>query len=169
MTRFSFGKWLAALLLPLLLCASQVVYTIPPADFASKMTVSGCFCERNGKILLLLRKDDRSSGNTWCLPAGKIQMQESPIAAATRHLKLATGISLEHADCSMFKKFYVRLPDKDFELYLFKISLSEEPSILLNNREYSNFSWVSSSEAFNLPLIAGAEIYLKQLFEKKDP
>lgn len=96
-------------------------------------------------------------------------MQESPIAAAIRHLKQATGVSLEQADCSMFKKFYLRLPDKDFELYLFKISLTEDPQVLLNKEEYSKFIWASPSEAFTLPLIPGAEIYLKQIFDKKSP
>lgn len=162
-------KWLACFLLPLTIFSSEIVYTIPPTNFAPKMTVSGCFCESNGDILLLLRQEDRSSASTWCLPAGKIAMQESPINAAIRHLKVATGICVEQSACSMFKKFYLRLPDKDFELYLFKINLDKRPEIDLNKKEHIAFKWVSSSEAFSLPLIPGADIYLKKLMEEKKP
>jgi 8-oxo-dGTP pyrophosphatase MutT (NUDIX family) len=152
-----------------LLCLWRVngeVYHIPPSDFSSKMIVSGCFCESNGKFLLLLRGANRSWGNTWCLPAGKIFLSESPIAACVRQMKQETGILLAQEDLSLFRKFYVRLPDKDFELYLFEAKLAFAPGVDLNLKEYSAFKWVSITEAFSLPLIPGADVYMKLRSEK---
>lgn len=147
--------------------AAQVVYTIPPNDFTAKMTVSGCFCEKEGKILLLLRNAERTAGDTWSLPAGKILLNESPIAAAKRRLKEEVGIDLPQEEFSMFRKFYIRLPKKDFEFYLFKVVLVPKQGIILNTTENSSFKWVTLSEALDLPLIPGAEIYMKLLAEKK--
>ncbi len=149
--------------------SSQIVYAMPPSNFISKMTVSGCFCEKEGKILLLLRKAERTSGNTWGLPAGKILLNESPIAAAVRRLKEESGIDLPQEEFSMFKKFYIRLPSKDFELYLFKVNLPESQKVILNTTENSAFKWVTLSEALQLPLIPGSEVYMKLLAEKKSP
>ena len=103
--------WVAVLCL---LCGIQkiqadVVYTIPPHDFVSKMTVSGCFCTQENKVLLLLRSPDRTFGGTWCLPAGKIKRSESPIGAAIRYMKAETGVELQQNQLAWFKKFYIRL------------------------------------------------------------
>ncbi len=146
--------------------AKDVVYSLPPIDFSSKMTVSGCFCKKDGKLLLLLRNPDRTCGNTWCLPAGAIHLSESPISAAQRELKKTTGVQLGQDDLKLFRKFYVRLPDKDFELYLFEANLDDSQVISLNKRESSDFKWVTIEEALTMPLIPGAEIYMKLLSEK---
>lgn len=118
-------------------------------------------------MLLLLRNTERTSGNTWSLPAGKILLNEAPITAAIRRLKEETGIRVRQEDLSMFKKFYVRLPDKDFELYLFIARLSTAQEVLLNKEENQNFKWVTLEETAEMPLIPGADIYLKLLSNKK--
>lgn len=146
---------------------AEVVYTIPPHDFVSKMTVSGCFCTQDNKVLLLLRNANRSCGNTWCLPAGKIERSESPVAAAIRNLKKQTGIVLQQNQLSWFKKFYIRLPEKDFELYLFTVELPKNTTIQLDRTEYAAFVWDSLEETLQLPLIPGADTYIKLLFEEK--
>ena len=149
------------------ICASEVVYTIPPSDFASTMTVSGCFCRQGDKFLVLFRHPDRSCGNTWCLPAKKIETKGSPIAAAVQELKAELGLSCSQEELSLFKKFYVRLPNKDFELYLFEVNWPKGQEIILNKQEHTGFAWVSLQEALTLPLIPGAEVYIRLLFEKK--
>lgn len=158
---FCLGVFLASLTL------QAEVYHIPPSDFSSKMIVAGCFCENDGKLLLLLRNPERTCGNTWCLPAGRISLSESPITACMRQVKKETGIQLVQEDLSLFKKFYVRLPDKDFELYLFEVKLSSLPKVALNSKENSAYKWVTLSEAFTLPLIPGADVYMKLRAEKK--
>lgn len=128
--------------------------------------MSGCFCRQDGKFLILLRNEDRSCGNTWCLPARKICRKESPIVAAVRELDEAVGVHCSQEDLTLFKKFYVRLPDKDFELYLFDIAWPQDQKIHLNQEEHADFAWVSLEEALERPLIPGAEVYLRLLSEK---
>ncbi|MBM3198281.1 MAG: NUDIX hydrolase [Chlamydiae bacterium] len=149
------------------LFASEVVYTIPPPDFSSKMIVSGCFCTQEGKFLILLRNEQRSCGNTWCLPARKIAKKESPITAAVRELEHSVGVRCSQDDLTLFRKFYVRLPDKDFELYLFEMRWPKGNEVQLEEQEHKAFAWVSLEEALNKPLIPGAEVYFRLLLEKK--
>jgi 8-oxo-dGTP pyrophosphatase MutT (NUDIX family) len=149
------------------LSLSGEVYHIPPSDFSSKMIVSGCFCEQDGKFLLLLRSAERTCGNTWCLPAGRIFLNESPIAGCVRQMKEELGIQLAQEELALVRKFYIRLPDKDFELYLFGVKFTKNPKVSLNYRESSAFKWVTLEEALALPLIPGADIYIKVCAEKK--
>ncbi len=151
----------------LLNAKTEVVYTIPPHDFMSKMTVSGCFCTEGDKVLLLLRNPNRTCGNTWCLPAGKITRSESPIGAAIRYLKKEAGVVLQQNQLSWFKKFYIRLPEKDFELYLFKVELPKNVIIQLDETEHTDYKWATLSKVLNLCLIPGADVYIKLLFEEK--
>ncbi len=43
-----------------------------PENFTPKFEVVSCFVEYNDEILLLLRQDHKPEGNTYGVPAGKI-------------------------------------------------------------------------------------------------
>ena len=146
--------------------AAEEVYTIPPSNFVAKMTVSGCFCTKEGKCLVLLRGDGRSSSNTWCLPARAIGRKESPIAAAVRELHDDLGLDCLQEELQLFRKFYVRLPEKDFELYLFAVPWPRDMEVHLEGKDHIDYAWVSLEEALTLPLIPGAEVYFRLLFAK---
>ena len=68
-----------------------MISEVKPKNFAPKYEVVGCFVEHNGKILLLHRQDNILQGNTWGLPAGRIEPGESPEEAMVREIKEETG------------------------------------------------------------------------------
>ncbi len=55
-----------------------------PEHFIPKFEVVSCFVEYNDEILLLLRQDYKPEGNTYGVPAGKIDEGETPDKAMKR-------------------------------------------------------------------------------------
>ena len=66
-----------------------------PQDFIPDVHVAGVFCEWDGKLLYLKRHADKPYGETWGLPAGKIEAKEEPSQAAAREVEEEVGIKLD--------------------------------------------------------------------------
>jgi 8-oxo-dGTP diphosphatase len=150
------------------LVADEVVFVDhPPENFHPQMEVAGCFCKRDDRLLLLLRHPRKPQGNTWCLPGGKIQLNESPKHAVIREVREETGLCLASKSILPFDKVYIRFPNCDFVLHLFEVELEEQEVLSLNREESLDFRWVTISEALSMPLILGAEVYVK-MFAKNE-
>ena len=54
-----------------------MIFGAKPEEFNQKFDVVSCFIEYEDKMLLLLRQDIKVQGNTWTVPAGKINKSES--------------------------------------------------------------------------------------------
>ncbi len=59
--------------------------------FREPKLVAGALVERDGKVLLVRRRFDPKSGY-WCLPAGYVEYDEGPVAAAIREVREETGL-----------------------------------------------------------------------------
>lgn len=147
---------------------AAIVYLDPPADFLPRAEVGGCFCESEGKLLFLLRSSHKPQGNTWCVPGGKLEQGETPQAAVLREVMEETGLLLAEEALRYCQKVYVRFPDRDIVLHLFRAPLAAIPSELsIAPDEHSTYRWVTFDEAVSLPLIPGGLECLRYAFHNQ--
>ncbi len=142
----------------------NMLFVSKPEDFHSNMRVSGCFCEVDGKILLLFRHREKSEGEMWCCPGGKAEEHETTSEAMVRELFEETGIQTLESDIRFFKTVFVRYPETDMEYSIFSLSLPETPLISLKEDEHTQFQWVSPQEALSLPLIPDEDTCIKMFY-----
>jgi len=119
------------------------------------MEVVGCYFEYKNKILLLKRHPSQSQGNTWGLPAGKIEKGETPSKALVREIHEELGIRIKEEDLEEFNKMYVRRDTLDYIFYQFRTRFSTMPILKLDLEENIEARWVTISAALKLPLIGG--------------
>ncbi|MDO8482323.1 MAG: NUDIX hydrolase [bacterium] len=131
-----------------------MIYPTEPKNFKSKFDIVSCFLEHKGKILLLHRLDHKPQGNTWGVPAGKLDANETLLEAITRELKEETSHSvLEKKSLLYFGKVYVRFPTYDFVYHIFHLPLEQEPEIVIHPEEHKAFEWVSPADALQMNLM----------------
>lgn len=83
---------------------------------SSLIEISGSIICRDGKILLIHRKDEEH----WEIPGGKVETNESPTEAAIREANEEIGVKVE-----LKKPFYSGEFVHNGELYLWHCYLSE--------------------------------------------
>ncbi len=144
-----------------------MIYKKKPKDFTPIYHVASCFCEIDGKVLLLKRQDNKSEGNKWGIPAGKIEEGETAQEAITRELGEEIGLfkieSLEDLG-----KLYVRFPDYDFTFHIFRTSLSGPVELKLNISEHKEFAWVTPKEAVVMDFVLEQEKCFALHYRVKD-
>ncbi|MBN1889712.1 MAG: NUDIX hydrolase [Thermoflexales bacterium] len=59
--------------------------------FQSPKLAAGCLVEQDGQVLLVRRRINPLRG-AWCLPAGYVEYDEGPVAAAIRETHEETGL-----------------------------------------------------------------------------
>lgn len=132
------------------------VYEKKPDDFMPKAEIAAICIESEGRLLLLKRGLNQPEGGTWCLPAGKLEMGETPIEAAIRELIEETDITLDRSDLESFGKLYIRKSHISYICYLFRAKLKQMPKVQLSF-EHTAFQWVTPLEREKLPLILGSK------------
>ncbi len=135
------------------------VYEDKPEDFCGKVEAAICYLNLNKKILVLRK----SFKEFWCVPGGKLEACETPEQGAVRELLEETGITA--SGMHSLGPLYVRIPNMDYVLHLFKMELSLEPSVYLSD-EHEEYMWVSPEEMKTIPLVSGGkeamQIYLQR-------
>lgn len=147
------------------------VFFEPPPGFLSQVSVAGCYCEFEDKILLLKRTPHKHQGDTWGIPGGKLDEGETPRSAAIREVFEEVGISLKEDDLEEIDTMYIRGPLNDYIFYRFRVRLLVLPLIDLNLEEHVVASWITLEEALKLPLIYGgteALLSYQKFMEQED-
>ena len=127
-----------------------------PLNFQSKMESSACYLEVGGQLLLIQQEKGRTDEGKWGVPAGKLELNETPEMAAKRELFEETAVQLSSPSQMVYLgTLYIRKPDLDYIYYMFKIHLDQRPSIRLSF-EHSSYQWMHSEDVKNLPLRPGA-------------
>lgn len=126
----------------------------PPENFLPATEVVACFCHWQERFLFLLRQSNKLQGDTWCLPGGKVEQEETLKKAIHREVQEEVGITLTEQCVSFLKSLFVRVPNIEYTLHLFYADLHQEDfCIHLNLEEHSKYCWLFLSEAKKLPLI----------------
>lgn len=141
-----------------------------PEGFLAAVEAAGCYLDCHGKFLLLHRSFSSSQGNTWGVPAGKLEKKETSRAAVIREVREEIGLKLDHVE--EVGKLFVTLPHISFVFHLFYAKLEDYPEVILSD-EHIDARWVTFEDAMKLPLIYGAkealEVYLDYLSLRVGP
>lgn len=120
----------------------QEIYNLILESSAIKFTGAGIiFCTEDGKILIL-----KKSNNTWCMPGGKPEGDETPQEAAKREAKEETGKTAQ----KISKPIILQYNDKTY--YSF-ISIVNKPFDVEISDEHKDYSWVPYEHLKKLKLI----------------
>ena len=111
--------------------------------------VCACYCEIDGKFLLLLRQDHKPQGNTWCLPAGKVDEGEDVYSAIVREVREETGMDLSKGSVEFIMPFYVSHEGYSFIYQVFK-SLVDSSDVIINPKEHKEYKWTTPKEALSI-------------------
>jgi 8-oxo-dGTP pyrophosphatase MutT (NUDIX family) len=130
-----------------------MIYTRKPIQFNPRFEVVSCFVNNKGHILLLHRQDHKPEGDTWGVPAGKMDDKEKRLETMTRELQEETGLKYPESRFSYFGKVYVRYPTYDFIYHIFDLQLPRRRKIILNPDEHKDYLWTSPRKALTMPLI----------------
>ncbi len=146
------------------------VFFQPPPDFEPKVSVAGCYCEFEDKILLLKRHPRKPQGHTWGIPGGKMDEGETPRMAVVREVFEEVGIKIKEDELEEIDRMYVRGTLNDYIFYRFRKLFLTLPVIDLSLDEHIEARWVTFEEALKLPLIYGgteALLTYRKFMEKK--
>ena len=142
-----------------------MIYIERPKSFDPKFGVVSCFVEHKREILLLHRQDHRPEGNTWGVPAGKVDGGEELLEALVREIKEETGFALPPSQISYFREVYVKYPNYDFVYHIYHTMLDPKQKVSINPKEHKDFRWISPENALNMPLIRDLDTCIKLFYE----
>lgn len=129
----------------------------PPLNFTPSVKIAGCYCLCDKRILLLKRHPNKPYGETWGVPAGKMEMGEDARTCAVRETFEETGIDIQGADLKQIETLHCRIPALDFVYHMFYKPFASFPVVDLGTDEHTEYRWVTYEEALQLPLIIGGE------------
>lgn len=137
------------------------------SGFKKTSEVVGCFIQCQQKVLFLKRHLDKPQGNTWSIPAGKIEKNEDYSSAVIREVFEETNVLLDPQKIEKVATFYVRHLERDFVFLAYKTLLNEFPKIELALNENIQFLWISPTKALKLNLIYGGGEILETFLSSK--
>lgn len=137
------------------------VYVQPPVDFKASVEAAGCFFSCDNKILFLKRHPSRSQGNTWGVPAGKLEAGESAKEAVIREIREEVGLDISQ-EVQEVGKIYIKLASVSYVYHMFYKFYEKYPELQLATEENVEARWVTLDEALELPLISAGREALQQ-------
>lgn len=140
------------------------MYKELPEDFHPKFEVVCLHVDYKGKFLMLHRADHKSAGDTWGVPAGKVEPGESILETAQRETKEETGIDIPTEDIRFRNTVYVRYPDYDFVYHIFQAEIKNEAVVMIHESEHKDFCWVTPEEALKIKLVPDEDACIKLVY-----
>jgi 8-oxo-dGTP diphosphatase len=140
-----------------------MILTNKPLDFSPRFEVVGCFCEHKGKVLFLQRPADKPQGNTWNVPAGKIEENESPEQAIIREVKEEAGVSISDKKLQRIREYWIRYKEYDYIYYTFRVPVHPD-DCTIDPKEAQAYGWYTPEKALLLNLIEDEDICIKDAY-----
>ena len=128
------------------------------------MRVVGCFLEFEGKFVILHRRSHKPDGNTWGLPSGKVESNETDLEAVIRELQEETGYKADASELSLIGEFdFVTSRGEPSTYVPFRLTLKTPHSVRLEEEAHSDSRWVTPEECDAMPdLIPGLHLLLRK-------
>ena len=145
-----------------------MMYKERPEDFHPKFEVACCHVDCGGKFLMLHRADHKSAGDTWGVPAGKVEPGESILETAQRETKEETGIDIPIEDIHFCHTVFIRYPDYDFVYHIFQAEIKNESEVVINESEHKDFRWVAPEEALKRHLVPDEDACIKLVYGESE-
>ena len=142
----------------------NMIYKTKPEQFTPKFEIVSCFVENNGKILLLHRQDHKPQGNTWGVPAGKVDPHENITEAMIREMTEEIGYQANIDELKYFDKVFVKYDTYDFIYHMFHLPLLVQKEIVINPKEHKTYSWQTPEEALQMNLIQDEDFCIKLFY-----
>lgn len=137
-----------------------------PKDFNPQFEAVGCYCEYKNTILLLHRQDYKPQGNTWNIPGGKIENNETPLQSVIREVAEETGLILKSNDLQPINSYFIRYPDCDYIYHTFKAIIKKYPRVKIQKKEAKAYKWLTVKEALQLNLIEDEDYCLLDAYKQ---
>lgn len=156
-----------------LLCALASFFSLSagmflemPENFDPKATVACCYLHYQDKVLLLHSRDGKTEGNRWGIPGGKVNKGESLLDAVVREVSEETGYCLDKTKMHFIGKFYIRVPNFDFEYNMFRYTdeIPNPGDVKIDFQEHKGFTWVTPEDALKMDLITDEDTCFELTF-----
>lgn len=98
------------------------------------------------------------------MPAGKVDLGESPNKAVIREISEETGKDISRFPLSFYKTVYVRYLDIDFIYHMFHAMLNNKNGVTIRPTEHKGFTWVIPSKALAMYLIEDLDTCIKMFY-----
>ncbi len=128
------------------------------------MRVAGCFLEYDGKFVILHRHSHKSEGDTWGLPADKVEPGEDDKTALLREVFEETGYKGDKSKLQHLGDYEFGKQDKKYIFATYRIVLQSPHDITLESSAHSAYRWVTAKECYAYPnLISDFHELLKRV------
>ncbi len=114
------------------------------------MRIVGCFLEYDSKFVILLRRSHKPDGDTWGLPAGKVEQGEEDQVALLRELKEETGYLASENELEHLLDFNFG-QDNKYTFAAYRIKLARPHELILEDAAHADFKWVTATECYAMP------------------
>jgi 8-oxo-dGTP pyrophosphatase MutT (NUDIX family) len=141
-----------------------MIFDEKPENFSPRFEIVSCFLENNGEFLILHRHNHKPQGNTWCLPSGKVEINESIEEAIRREIEEETGHQINLELLRHFRKLYVKYNDFDFIYHIFHLPVEQKPNVKLEEKSHKDFKWVTPKDALKISLIEDLDECIKLFY-----
>lgn len=143
---------------------SATIYLEPTPQFKPCVEVATIYLEYQGQILLMHRQNNKSQGNRWGIPGGKVEKNETPLQAVIRETKEETGIDISNQTIETLKTVYVEYSEKNhFVYHTFRTQLQSDPgAVKINFNEHKGFTWVTPTDALKMDLLQDEDACIKK-------
>ena len=141
-----------------------MIFSEKPLDFSPQLEVAACYCEDNGKFLLLQRADNKPQGGKWNLPAGKFEQGETAEQCIIREISEETGALLDMEDLHSEGEIAVRHNGYDFIFHMFRAPFHGQ-TVAINPREHQRYAWVTPVEALTYDLIEDEDSCIRMVYK----
>lgn len=113
--------------------------------YASMTRVLAAVIEREGRLLLCKRPQDKRHGGLWEFPGGKVQEGESDDEAARRELAEELGVHVTRVHPVAYS---VNDEGSEFLIEFLRVEIEGEPTCF----EHTELAWVLPSDVLAYPL-----------------
>ena len=114
------------------------------------MKIVGCFLEYDNKFIILLRHSHKPSGNTWGLPAGKVEPDEEDIDSVLREVREETSYTADKTQLELLGNFDFGIENNKYTFGAYRVRLATPLDIKIEKAAHSDYKWVTAEECYNL-------------------